>query len=168
MKTWTNMGDLNFFAYGGCLVKPHFSEEERQKDETLRNTYDVFYLNPEFGESGNQNFAGLGVVDLNDEWLNYPEIMECCGYDEYAYSSFQEIYDALGPELLAKEVVEYHGIANFSPVVRKRDELLLYPSATEDYIVTDEELNDWLREIGAEEHCVVLEESKERCLDEIS
>ena len=52
---WVNMGDINFLAYGGCLVKPHFSEEELKDHESLENTFDVFYLNTEFGENGDEN-----------------------------------------------------------------------------------------------------------------
>lgn len=116
---WVNMGDINFLAYGGCLVKPHFSEEELKDHESLENTFDVFYLNTEFGENGDENFAALCYVDLDDSWLPWADMLKCIGLDEEVGLSVEELVKKHSPMLLAKELVEYAGVQNFSPEVVK-------------------------------------------------
>lgn len=88
---WINMGDINFLAYGGCLVKPHFSEEELKDHESLENTFDVFYLNTEFGENGDENFAALCYVDLDDSWLPWADMLKCIGLDEEVGLSVEKL-----------------------------------------------------------------------------
>lgn len=88
---WVNMGDINFLAYGGCLVKPHFSEEELKDHESLENTFDVFYLNTEFGENGDENFAALCYVDLDDSWLPWADMLKYIGLDEEVGLSVEEL-----------------------------------------------------------------------------
>lgn len=51
---WINLGDVNFLTYGGCMVRPHWSEEELKEHPELSTMYDVFYLNTEAGENGVQ------------------------------------------------------------------------------------------------------------------
>lgn len=157
-RKWENLGDINFVAYGGCLVKSHQTGEGSNVDEAFKYCFDVFYLNPEFGENGDENFAGLGTIDLTDNWLDFDGMLEVTGYDEYKGKSLEELLEIMSPELLAKEMVEYHGIQNFSPIVCKKDVVLQYPCDANDFIVTLEELNDWLHNIGADEHCVEIEE----------
>lgn len=108
MSKWMNMGDINHLAYGGCLVKPHFDENE--SIEGTAYIYDIFYLNPEYGENGDQNFAALCYVDLTDLWLHWDDMLRACGYDDYIGLSFTELIKKLSPEIMAKEIVEYEGV----------------------------------------------------------
>jgi hypothetical protein len=163
-EKWINLGDLNFFAYGGCLVKPHQTEEGSNIDDNFKYVYDVFYLNTEAGDSGDKNFAALCVIDLQDSWLEekYDEMLDFCGYDEYKGKNLNELIDAgISPEVLAKEMVEYLGVGNFSPIVVKEDTILQYPNSYEDFLISDKELNEWLKELDAEEHCVSEEQLRE-------
>lgn len=149
MSKWMNMGDINYSAYGGCLVKPHFDENE--SIEGTAYIYDIFYLNPEYGENGDQNFAALCYVDLTDSWLHWNNMLRACGYDDYIGLSFTELIKKLSPEIMAKEIVEYEGVSNFSPVVVKEDKVIQYPADWTDFIVSDSGLKAWLINIGAEE-----------------
>ena len=146
---WENMGDINFVAYGGCLVRPHFENPTEEN----KYVYDVFYLNPEVGNE-NQNYAALCCIDLTDSWLDYDGMLYACGLDEYMGKSFEELVKLIDPTVLAEEMVVFHGVTNFNPSVNKKNEYLQYPSEFEDFIVTDEELNQWLKDIGAEEYCI--------------
>lgn len=148
-EKWINMGDINYLAYGGCLVKPHFTEKERS--ENLKYIFDVFYLNPEYGENGNQNFAALCCVDLTDSWLHWDDMLRACGYDDHIGLSFTDLIKKLSPEIMAREIVEYEGVNNFSPVVVKEDKVIQYPADWTDFIVSDSDLKEWLIDIGAEE-----------------
>lgn len=148
---WINMGDINFLAYGGCLVKPHFSEEELKDHESLENTFDVFYLNTEFGENGDENFAALCYVDLDDSWLPWADMLKCIGLDEEVGLPVEELVKKHSPMLLAKELVEYAGVQNFSPEVVKNDTYNRYPYSAEDFTVSDADIVKWLRDLGAGE-----------------
>lgn len=159
---WTNMGDINFLAYGGCLVKPHFSEEELKGHESLENTFDVFYLNTEFGENGDENFAALCYVDLDDSWLPWVDMLKCIGLDEEVGLSVEELVKKYSPMLLAKELVEYAGVQNFSPEVVKNDTCNMYPYSAEDFTVSDEDLVKWLRDLGAGE--IIDNKEKQQCV----
>lgn len=149
MSKWMNMGDINYLAYGGCLVKPHFDENE--SIEGTAYIYDVFYLNTEYGENGDQNFAALCYVDLTDSWLHWDDMLRACGYDGHIGLSFADLIKKLSPEIMAKEIVEYEGVNNFSPVVVKEDKVIQYPADWTDFIVSDSDLKAWLINIGAEE-----------------
>lgn len=157
MNKWENFGDINFFAYGGCLVKPHQIGEGANIDDRFKYCFDVFYLNPEFGINGDQNFTALCCIDLTDNWLDYDGMLETCGCEDKVGIPFEELVKIIDPMLLAKEMVEYYGVVEFNPVVYKGDTYIQYPYESEDFILTDEELNDWLRDIGAEEHCIDLD-----------
>lgn len=150
-KIWENLGDVNFLAYGGCLVKPHWTEEELAKaknPELLKHTYDVFYLNTEYGDDGNQNFAALCCIDMTDDFLDWNGMLYCIGEDARIGMKFEDFLNetTISPELLAKEMVEYMGVGEFSPCTFKCPQ---YPSEADDYIVSDEDLKQWLIDLGA-------------------
>lgn len=151
---WENLGDINFVAYGGCLVKPHWSDEEVKDYPSLRNTYDVFYLNPEASDDEDIYSAAMYCVDLDDltqEQIN--DMLEVTGYDEYIGKSKEELKElGLSYECLAKEMVEGGFVDNATTYKAQ------YPCELEDYLLTTSELYDWLRSIGAEEH--IPEEEK--------
>lgn len=156
MEKWENLGDINFLAYGGCLVKSHYSEKELAEikggGDNLKLIFDVFYLNPEYGESDDlKNYAALCCVDLTDSWIDYNGLLQFIGEDNRIGSSLEDLLKDLSPKLLAKEVVEYEGVANCNPTVVKNGELIQYPTNWEDFIVSDEDLISWLKDIGAEE-----------------
>lgn len=154
MCNWINCGDINFLAYGGCLVKPHWTKEElascENGGELLKYTYDVFYLNPEYGENGDQNYAALCCIDLDG--LNFDDMLKTCGLDEKVGKTLKELLeDGISPETLAKEMVEYDGVSNYNPSVCKNGQYIQYPGTWEDFIVSNEDLISWMKDIGAEE-----------------
>lgn len=149
-KIWENHGDINFLAYGGCMVKNHWTEEElaeTEYPELLRHTYDVFYLNTEYGDDGDLNFAALCTIDLTDDFLDWNGMFYYIGQDERIGMTFQDLLDetTISPKLLAKEMVEYMGVDEFSP----RTFSCQYPSSPKDYIISDEDLEKWLTDLGA-------------------
>ena len=149
---WKNLGDINFLAYGGCLVKHHFTEKEILENDNLKYIFDVFYLNTEYGDKDNlMNYAAFCCVDLTDNWIDYDGLLSVIGEDERIGSSLEELLKDISPELLAKEVVEYEGVSNFSPYVVKNNRLIQYPVDWEDFIISDDDLIAWLKDIGAEE-----------------
>ena len=77
-------------------------------------------------------------------------MLQSIGCDEFVGMSFEELIKKMDPMVLAKELVEYHGVADFSPEVQHKAVYMQYPSQFEDFIVSDEELTDWLKNIGAE------------------
>lgn len=148
---WENLGDVNFLAYGGCLVKNHWTDEELaevENPELLKHTYDVFYLNPEYGNNGNENFATLCCIDLTDDFLDWDGMLYCLGQDERIGMKFQDFLNetTISPKLLAKEMVEYMGVEQFSPITFKNSQ---YPSCAEDYLISDKDLEKWLQDLGA-------------------
>lgn len=152
MEKWTNLGDINFLAYGGCLVKQHFTKEELVKQENknqLSLIFDVFYLNPEYGESNDlKNYAALCCVDLTESWINYDDILQFIGEDDKIGLSLEELLKLISPKLLAKEVLDYYGVSNFNPIAIKDGKLIQYPSDWQDFIISDKDLNIWLKELG--------------------
>lgn len=153
MGNWKNLGDINFLSYGGCLVKPHWTKEEltsgKDGGELLKYGFDVFYLNPEYGENGDQNYAALCFIDLDG--LNFDDMLYQCGLDEHLGKTLQELLESgFTPEQLAKEMVELD-VVNFNPSVYKNGQYIQYPYNWEDFIVSDEDLKKWLLDIGAKE-----------------
>lgn len=144
MNEWKNYGDVNFLQYGGCLVKPAYNDISRREHPALASIYDVFYLNTEAGDSGEDLFAALCSVDISDTWIKKENVLEAIGLEETKSKSIKEI---MSEDVFAKECVEYYGVENFSPAAYHVGE---YPSAYQDYILTREELKTWLEELGAE------------------
>lgn len=147
---WENFGDINFLTYGGCLVKRHWTDEELAKienPELLKYTYDVFYLNTEYGDD-NQNFAALCCIDLTDDFLDWNGMLYCIGQDERIGMKLQDFLKEtnISPKLLAKEMVEYMGVDEFSPITFKNPQ---YPSCIEDYLVSNKDLKKWIQDLGA-------------------
>lgn len=142
---WTNMGDINFLAYGGCLVKPHFSEEELKDHESLENTFDVFYLNRSLERTVTRTLQ----LFLDDSWLPWADMLKYIGLDEEVGLPVEELVKKHSPMLLAKELVEYTGVQNFSPEVVKDDTCNRYPYSAEDFTVSDDDLVKWLHDLGA-------------------
>lgn len=156
MTKWENLGDINFLSYGGCLVKPHFSEKELSElengGENLKLIFDVFYLNPEYGEKDDlKNYAALCCIDLTDSWIDYDGMLQFIGEDHRIGSSLEDLLKELSPQLLAKEIVEYEGVVNCNPIVVKNGRLIQYPISWTDFIISNEDLINWLKDIGAEE-----------------
>ncbi len=147
---WENLGDINFLAYGGCLVKKHWTEKELaevENSELLKYTYDVFYLNTEYGDDGNQNFAALCCIDMTDSFLDWDGMLYYIGQDERVGMKFNDLLEEgeIAPELLAKEMIEYMGVGSFSPIAFNS----ATPFLNDDYIVSDEDLKKWLQDLGA-------------------
>lgn len=140
-EKWKNYGDIDYLTYGGCMVKPHWAEEELKEHPELSTMYDVFYLNTEAGENGNELLAALCTVDISDSWINKEEILYAIGLEEHKNKPIEEI---LTPEQYAKEVVEYYGVGNFGAHSYTHN----YPVTWDDYILTEKELLQWMNDLG--------------------
>lgn len=144
MKKWKNLGDVNYMVHGGCLVRPNCSEKEIEEFPALGNIYDVFSLNTEAGEDGNQLSAMLACVDLDDiDEAVKKDILYACGLEEKAGLPREEI---MSDEMWAKEMVEC-GTNNYATTSYHCP----FPSNWMDYIITESELKQWLISLGAEE-----------------
>ncbi len=138
---WTNYGDVNFIEYGGCLIKPHWTEEELKKFPELSNMYDVFYLHTEVGDDGDKKAAVLCTVDISDTWINKKDILYAIGLEKLKDKPMEEI---MKPELWAKEIVEYYGPFVFDGVAYHQ----MYPIFWADAIISDEDIIKWMNELG--------------------
>lgn len=133
---WKNLGDVNFLSYGGCLVRKNWSDEIAK--------YQVFSLNTEAGENGDEYSAILCCVDLDDLTAEVVEdILDLNGLEEL---SNMPLFEIMSPEMWAKEIVEC-GTGLYQPTSYRSQ----YPSSWEDYILTEDELKEWLKALGAEE-----------------
>lgn len=137
-QAWLNYGDINFLKYGGCLVRPYCSKKELEEYPNLASYYDVFSLNTEAGENGDQLSAAVFSVDIEDV-VNDPdlkrELLKYIGLESAANLPANKIMEA---ERWAVEIVEA-GMTDDS-----RSYTTDYPESWEDYILTKEQLIQWL------------------------
>lgn len=152
---WKNFGNANYLAYGGCLVRKHFTEEP----EVQELVFDVFYLSLNRGENNNVNFAVLCCISLTSSWLPWKNMLKCCGLDKDAKLPVAELVKKHDPMFLAKDMVLYvlfskervdGDFANFSPSVFKNDAYNIYPSNITDCLVSNADVVKWLHVLGAE------------------
>ena len=147
---WTNRGDINFTTYGGCLVRPHWTEDEVKElfksDEVPNRSleFDVFFLNTEYGESGDELLAALCYVDIGDAWIKWLDVMTPIGQED-GVTEETTVADLLEKgwekDALAVEVLQAHALDNFNPIYLHQDRVTL----------SYDELNLWLSQLGAEE-----------------
>lgn len=151
-KVWKNFGDVNFLEYGGCLVRPSYSSEEIAKYPGLKSCFDVLNVDPEVGEEG-QVFAELHSVDV-DDYANDPdkrlEVLTAIGLEGY---DDDQIKQMLSDDQFAKEIV-CCGLADY---VTHYNQPYGAASGSEGCFITRNDLEDWIRNLGAAE-CVGLDE----------
>ena len=138
-SAWKNLGDINFTTWGGCLVK---------QDADCPSNYYVFDLNTEAGENGDQLSAAMYYMDLDDVTLeDLQEILQLCGLDtpENMAKSGEQLIKELTPEMVCKECIS---IGKYMTCVALTTN---YPSSPNDFIITREQLVDWMRILGADE-----------------
>lgn len=149
--SWENFGNINFLAYGGCLVRRHFNEEP----EIHENVFDVFYLSPKYGGNNNVNFAALYCINLTASWLPWKRMFDVYGLDVDAKLPLAGLVKKYDPMFLAKEIVMYvtampNGFAKFSPSVFKNDAYNIHPSDIKECLVSNVDVIKWLHILGAE------------------
>ena len=147
-EKWINYGDYDFLAFGGCLVRPHYNAEKLKKHPDGKNTYDVFSLNTEAGEDNNQMSAAIYVVDVSDFECWKQDILLAIGQEDKRLLSMEKI---MPMSQWAKEIVDYGGIV---------EPLANYSGTNSDYwddfIISEEDLKNWLRELGAEKDIILF------------
>ena len=158
-EKWINYGDYDFLSFGGCLVRPHYNAEKLKKHPEYQNTYDVFSLNTEAGENGDQMFAAIYVVDVMEceDWKQ--DILLAIGQEDKRLLSMEKI---MPMSQWAKEIVDYGGIAKPLANYSGKDS-----DNWEDFIISEEDLKNWLRELGVEKN-IILFQTKKRCLNGVS
>ena len=168
---WKNFGNANYLAYGGCLVRKHFTEEP----EVQELVFDVFYLSPNRGGNNNVNFAVLCCIDLTDSWLPWEDMLKYCGFDKDAKLPVAELVKKHDPMFLAKEMVLYvlfskervdGDFVNFSPSVFKNDAYNMHPSNIEDFLVSNDDVTKWLLHLDAENIIDELEKTEDTVASE--
>lgn len=125
---WKNYGDINFFEYGGCQVRPTYSKEEIKEYPLLESVYDVFYLIRE----GELTIAALCTVDTDDSWINVPEVLRAIGLEDKDGK-----YGGLSPERFACELVQYYGVQEFHPIFYNNN-----------FCIKDKELKEWMEHLN--------------------
>ncbi len=146
---WINLGDLNYFAYGGCLVQPRYTMQSCEEYPSCANMYNVFRLTTEVGENGDELDARLYCIDLDDVTQEQiDEILEICGWDEKKGISRDELIKEWSPETLAKEIVEClnGGYNDNFETYNSR-----YPGTWQDCIITEKDLVTWMNALGMSE-----------------
>ena len=134
---WKNLGDINFMAWGGRLIK---------QDADCPSNYYVFDLNTEAGNKGNELSAAMYYIDIDDVTLeDLREILQLCGLDtpENKAKSREQLISELTPEMVCKECIS---IGKYLTCTAYECE---YPSSWEDFIVSREQLESWMNDIGA-------------------
>lgn len=147
-EKWINYGDYDFLTFGGCLVRPHYNAEKLKKHPEYQNTYDVFSLNTEAGENGDQMFAAIYVVDVMEceDWKQ--DILLAIGQEDKRLLSMEKI---MPMSQWAKEIVDYGGIVKPLANYSGRDS-----DNWEDFIISEENLKNWLRELGVEKNIILF------------
>lgn len=144
MSKWENHGDVHFDSYGGCLVRPHWTEDELKESPLLKDQFDVFRLIPKEETGEGYNWAAMYFVDVEDfvksEEKN--DLLRFVGLEDLVDKN---PYDIMSPEIWAKEIVEA-GLVDLATTYKAQ-----YPGRPEDYQLTDNQLADYMRQIGAEE-----------------
>lgn len=120
---WKNLGDMNFLAFGGGIVKPLYQD-----------VFHVLNVDTESGEEGNEIRAVLCTVDITDGYLSKNDVLYAVGLEELADKPMQEI---MRPEQWAKEFVNFYSDNTFQPEYYKGKEF-----------VTEQELVSWMDELG--------------------
>ncbi len=148
-KKWENYGDVNFDTYGGCLVRPHWSEDEMKDYPDLKNQYDVFYLIPKTETGEDYHLASMYCVDT-DEFIKSEkkdQLLHFVGLEDLVD---KDPYEIMSPEVWAKEIVEAH---ETDPVSTYKAQ---YPGQNEDFQLTDNQLVDYMNQIEAGEFIEAL------------
>lgn len=128
MNKWKILECEDILQEGGAAVKR--TDPERNSDR-----YDVLLVNMLPDSKCHSAYAVLCTVDVSDY---YDEIEEISGGEKL-------------PEYFAVDIVEYYGIASFNPRAFQTSK----PEEYEDFAVSEDELEDWLSELG------ITEEQKE-------
>lgn len=142
---WKNYGDVNFISWGGCIVKPHWTEDEIKDHPSLKNQYDVFRLLTA-DNTGEENIyhAALHVVDV-DDFINSEHKNALLNYIGQDNKKDFEPYDIMDPEVWAKEIVEA-GYSDATSTYKSN-----YPFAEEDYLITGNQLKDYMNNLELSE-----------------
>lgn len=142
MKKWENFGDINFLAYGGCLVRQAYTDEEIADNPKLASFYEVFYLYPNPDGNYNENYACLCRVDIDDTRKDRKKAYDLL----YAIGCEEKIdcLDEIAPEIWAKEIVE---TSNGQESLSCESFKTSYAYRFEDYIISDHEVEEWIKDL---------------------
>lgn len=150
-KEWINYGDVNFLAYGGCLVAPHWDKATLEEHPDFADQFDVFQLITEAGDNCDQMLARLFMVTVGDYEDSKKDILYAIGLEDKADLPMDKIIPL---SMWAKEIVEYgcgeQGMSYDNP----------YACQFEDYVISKEDLKKWLTDLGAADVIHLKEDEK--------
>lgn len=111
-EKWVNLGDVHFYAWGGCLVRHSLSEEERKEYPSLNNLFDVITLYPDCDDE-EQLAICLQRVDVDDiDFALKRDLLYAIGEESRKDEPMEKI---MSPEMWAKELAEYNGFNGEAP-----------------------------------------------------
>lgn len=131
---WENYGDVNFFDYGGTMIK-------RAGDDEFEYFHLIVDGEDKYAFHGTLMFLSDYVDDLNKEAR------------DYGYKNGREWLDK-DPEFAASYLLENYGygVLEFSPT--NHDGLGAYSLNYADFLLTDEQLSDFMREVAIPEEYI--------------
>lgn len=139
-QNWSNFGDINFYDYGGCLVKRTY---EDTKYPELASVFDVIQYIPEVDDDENHVAIGIHSIDI-DEIKDNAELkhalLYAVGLEEH---ESKEMFDIMSPENWAKELAEYRGLSYASSPYS-----IYYGGSKEDFLVSKTEAVQFMRTYG--------------------
>lgn len=125
MNKWKILGCNNILQEGGTIVTHTYPEEKLHEAD---DTYDVLTINMLSRTRQNIIYAVLCTVDVSE----YRDEM-------YEISGGEKL-----PEYFAADIIDYYGMADFRPRAYRTDS----PTEYEDFIVSENELEEWITELG--------------------
>lgn len=141
MSEWKNQGDVNFYDYGGTMV--------RQNNEDYPNDYEFFRLLVD--ESDDKKYAFHGTVcGLNDYADNevLQQTAEDCGYE-----NAKELIEK-SPETAVAALVEEWGYGAMEFSARNANGQGQYSTNYADFEVNEQQLVDFMRKADLPESMI--------------
>ncbi len=126
---WQNLGDINFIEYGGAYVRKAGEDE-----------CDFFKL---VVVSEEEKYAFGGTVC----WLSdHAEDLDVVAKD-LGYENGKDLIDKY-PELAVAELLDNYGYGVFEFSPHNKNGRGQYSMSYEDFRITDEEIKQWMSELG--------------------
>lgn len=135
---YTNLGDINYLAYGGNLVWKQFTEKERP--DHYKHCFYVFSLYTPWDLGDNKYAATLHTVDVRDHEKHKYDILSLSGNEDKCDCAWLDLFEG-NLEVLASEIVSAGYSDNYTTYKGEY-------SREDGDVVTLEEVKSWLTGLG--------------------
>ena len=110
-EKWNNYGDVDFYTYGGCLVRHSCSEAARKTYPSLKDMYSVIMYNPElYDDEEGRVLIGVQEIDVSDIDNELKLALLLAIGEEHRAD--EPMFSIMSPLMWAKELAEY-ALANY-------------------------------------------------------